>query len=85
MESGVDCPRMNDTPSNAEMPVPVAPAKSHHLFGEELVQAHALARTKSAVRVRFGAPPYQHEVWVWAGAVRVLTGDTADQLPNEVR
>src|SRR5674476_70120 len=29
--------------------------------------------------------PYQHEVWVSAGAVRVLTGDTADQLPNEVR
>jgi hypothetical protein len=44
---------MNDTPSNAEMPVPVAPAKSHHLFGEKLVQAHALARTKSVVRVRF--------------------------------
>jgi len=36
---------------------------------EELVQAHAFAWTKRAVRVRFGAPPHQHEVWVWAGAV----------------
>jgi len=34
----VDCPRMNDTPSNAEMPVPVAPAESHHLLGEELAR-----------------------------------------------
>jgi hypothetical protein len=37
---------------------------------EELVQAHAIAWTKRAVRVRFGAPPHQHEVWVWAGAVQ---------------
>jgi len=36
---------------------------------EEQVQGHALAWTKRAVRVRFGAPPHQHEVWVWAGAV----------------
>ena len=36
---------------------------------EELVRAHAVAWTKRAVRVRFGAPPHQHEVWVWAGAV----------------
>jgi hypothetical protein len=36
---------------------------------EELVAAHAVAWTKKAVRVRFGAPPHQHEVWVWAGAV----------------
>jgi hypothetical protein len=36
---------------------------------EELIQAHALAWTKRAVKVRFGAPPHQHEVWVWAGAV----------------
>ena len=36
---------------------------------EELVPAHAIAWTKRAVRVRFGAPPRQHEVWVWAGAV----------------
>jgi hypothetical protein len=36
---------------------------------EELVQAHAIAWTKRAVRVRFGAPPHQDEVWVWAGAV----------------
>jgi hypothetical protein len=36
---------------------------------EELVQGHATAWTKRAVRVRFGAPPHVHEVWVWAGAV----------------
>ena len=36
---------------------------------EELVQGHATAWTKRVVRVRFGAPPHQHEVWVWAGAV----------------
>ncbi len=36
---------------------------------EELVQALAFAWTRRAVRVRFGAPPHQHEVWVWAGAV----------------
>jgi len=36
---------------------------------EELMQAHAVAWTKRAVKVRFGAPPRQHEVWVWAGAV----------------
>ena len=36
---------------------------------EELVQANAIAWTKRAVLVRFGAPPHQHEVWVWAGAV----------------
>jgi hypothetical protein len=36
---------------------------------EELMQAHAVAWTKRAVKVRFGAPPHQHEVWVWAGAV----------------
>jgi hypothetical protein len=36
---------------------------------EELVQAYAIAWTKRAVRVRFGTPPHQHEVWVWAGAV----------------
>lgn len=36
---------------------------------EELVQAQAIAWTKRAVRVRFGVPPHQLEVWVWAGAV----------------
>jgi hypothetical protein len=36
---------------------------------KELVPAQAIAWTKRAVRVRFGAPPHQHEVWVWAGAV----------------
>ena len=34
---------------------------------EEFMEAQAW--TKRAVRVRFGAPPHQHEVWVWAGAV----------------
>jgi hypothetical protein len=37
---------------------------------EELVPGQAVAWTKRAVRVRFGAPPHQHEVWVWAGAVQ---------------
>jgi len=36
---------------------------------EELVQGQAIAWTKRAVRVRFGTPPHQHQVWVWAGAV----------------
>jgi hypothetical protein len=36
---------------------------------EELVSGHAVAWNKRAVRVRFGIPPHQHEVWVWAGAV----------------
>ncbi|MEP7036162.1 MAG: hypothetical protein ABI934_11285 [Actinomycetota bacterium] len=36
---------------------------------EELVPGHALAWTRRAVRVGFGAPPHHHEVWVWAGAV----------------
>ena len=36
---------------------------------EELVEGHAIAWTKRAVLVRFGAPPRLHEVGVWAGAV----------------
>jgi hypothetical protein len=36
---------------------------------EEQVQAQATAWTKRAVRLKFGVPPHQHEVWVWAGAV----------------
>ncbi len=36
---------------------------------EELVPAQAIAWTNRAVRVRFGAPPRLHDVWVWAGAV----------------
>ena len=36
---------------------------------EELLPAQAIAWTKRAVRVTFGAPPHQHDVWVWAGAV----------------
>jgi hypothetical protein len=36
---------------------------------EEPLPGQAVAWTKRAVRVRFGAPPHQHEVWVWAGAV----------------
>jgi hypothetical protein len=33
------------------------------------LEAYAVAWTQRAVLVRFGAPPHQHEVWVWAGAV----------------
>jgi hypothetical protein len=36
---------------------------------EELVPARAVAWTRRAVRIQFGAPPHQHETWVWAGAV----------------
>lgn len=36
---------------------------------EELVRAHAIAWTKRAVRVTWGAPPHVYETWVWAGAV----------------
>lgn len=36
---------------------------------EELVPAHAVAWTKRAVRIRWGAPPHVLEAWVWAGAV----------------
>ena len=36
---------------------------------EELVPGFAIAWTKRAVQLRFGAPPHQHEVWVWAGAI----------------
>ena len=36
---------------------------------EELVPALAVAWTKRAVRVRWGAPPHVFETWVWAGAV----------------
>jgi hypothetical protein len=36
---------------------------------EELVPGHAIAWTRRAVRVGFGVPPHQHQVWVWAGAV----------------
>jgi hypothetical protein len=35
----------------------------------EVGVAYTIARTKRAVRLRFDAPPHQHEVWVWAGAV----------------
>jgi hypothetical protein len=36
---------------------------------EELTEANAVAWTKRAVKVSFGAPPHQHDGWVWAGAV----------------
>ena len=49
---------------------------------EEQVTGQAVAWTRRAVRVRFGAPPHLHEVWVWVGAVqrqeevgRPTTGD----------
>ena len=37
---------------------------------EEQVIGQAVAWTRRAVRVRFGAPPHLHEVWVWVGAVQ---------------
>jgi hypothetical protein len=37
---------------------------------EELISGEATAWTSRAVQVRFGVPPHQHEIWVWAGAVR---------------
>ena len=37
---------------------------------EEQVTGQAVAWTRRAVRVRFGAPPHLHEVWVWVGAVQ---------------
>lgn len=36
---------------------------------EELVPGNAIAWARRAVRLRFGAPLHQREVWVWAGAV----------------
>jgi hypothetical protein len=36
---------------------------------EEFISAHAIDWTRRAVRIRFGAPPHVHDVWVWAGAV----------------
>ena len=54
-------------------PVVSAPVNAWVLWEdgvEELVPGHAVAWTKRAVRVRFGAPPHQHLVWVWAGAVQ---------------
>lgn len=36
---------------------------------EELVAGMAVAWTRRAVRVRWGAPPHIFETWVWAGAV----------------
>ena len=39
---------------------------------EEQVLGQAVAWTRRAVRVRFGAPPHLHEVWVWVGAVQRL-------------
>ena len=57
------------TISNAAVPQPVNAWIVWEDGVEELVQGHAVAWTKRAVRVRFGAPPHQQEVWVWAGAV----------------
>ena len=41
---------------------------------EEQVIGQAVAWTRRAVRVRFGAPPHLHEVWVWVGAVQRQEG-----------
>ena len=57
------------TVSTAAVPQPVHAWILWEDGVEELVQAQAIAWTKRAVQVRFGAPPHQDEVWVWAGAV----------------
>ncbi len=36
----------------------------------ELIAGEAIGWTRRAVHVRFGTPPHQHTVWVWAGAVQ---------------
>jgi hypothetical protein len=59
-----------------DLPVTTAPAPAPVLAWvlwedgvEELVRAQAVAWTRRAVRVRWGAPPHFLETWVWAGAV----------------
>ena len=62
--------QLGDLPvTTATTPPPVAAWVVWEDGVEELVQGQALAWTRRAVLVRFGAPPHQHEVWVWAGAV----------------
>jgi len=60
------------TVTTARAPVPVHVWVLWEDGVEELVQAVATAWTRRAVEVRFGAPPHEHEVWVWAGAVERL-------------
>ena len=59
-----------------DLPVTAAPRPTRVLAWvvwedgvEELVRAEAVAWTRRAVRVRWGAPPHVLAVWVWAGAV----------------
>ena len=49
---------------------------------EELVHAVATAWTSRAVLVAWGAPPHQHEAWVWAGAVTRLPAPPASAPPT---
>lgn len=50
---------------------------------EELVDAVATAWTSRAVLVAWGAPPHQHEAWVWAGAVTRLPDAGRRNAPVE--
>jgi hypothetical protein len=68
--------------THPEAPTPVTAWVLWEDGVEEQVTGQAVAWTRRAVRVRFGAPPHLHEVWVWVGAVqrqeevrRTATGD----------
>jgi hypothetical protein len=61
--------QLGDLPMGAVTPQKVRTSVIWEDGVEELVDGLASGWTKRAVRVRFGAPPHQHEVWVWAGAV----------------
>jgi hypothetical protein len=56
--------------THPEAPTPVTAWVLWEDGVEEQVAGHAVAWTRRAVRVRFGAPPHLHEVWVWVGAVQ---------------
>ncbi len=54
-----------------------APVKAWILWEdgvEELITGQAIAWTKRAVKIRWGAPPHILETWVWAGAVEHVAG-----------
>ena len=56
--------------THPEAPTPVTAWVLWEDGVEEQVTGQAVAWTRRAVRVRFGAPPHLHEVWVWVGAVQ---------------
>ncbi|WP_211356099.1 hypothetical protein [Lapillicoccus jejuensis] len=49
---------------------------------EELLDAVATAWTSRAVLVAWGAPPHQHEAWVWAGAVTRVAPPATPSAPR---